>query len=279
MTVATAKGANEASVAVAWRRGRYEPYDGRSGYASTMSSMQPITPKESLTEQVTSRIRTAIVAGEMVPEQHYSAIGIAEKLGVSRTPVREALQLLEKEGIVTVAKNRGVRVNQISLEDIVEVFQIRLVIEPPAAARGVLNATDHDVARLVELHRQLLEVGQTGDGRGTLEADKKFHLYLLGLAGNAKLDGVVGELRNLVLTHGQITIPQARTAQDLAGDRDELMKAIVERDPLGAANATRSHVMRTAQLLIRAVCARTPGLDAEAFLGRLDALNLTGMPT
>lgn len=237
-----------------------------------MSSMQPIAPKVSLTEQVTTMIRAAIVAGEMTPEEHYSAIGIAEKLGVSRTPVREALQLLEKEGIVTVAKNRGVRVNQISLEDIVEVFQVRLAIEPPAAARGVLNASDADIEALRELHRQLLEIGQTGDGRATLEADKEFHLYLLGLAGNSKLDNVVSELRNLVLAHGQITIPQARTSQDLAGDRDELIQAISQRDPAAAAIAMRNHVTRTAQLLIRAVCARTPGLDAEGFVRRLDAL-------
>ncbi|MCW4466462.1 GntR family transcriptional regulator [Glutamicibacter sp. MNS18] len=239
-----------------------------------MSSMQPIVPKMSLTEQVTTRIRAAIVAGEMVPDEHYSAIAIAEKLGVSRTPVREALQLLEKEGILTVAKNRGVRVNQISLEDIVEVFQVRLAVEPPAAARGVLNASEQDIARLAELHRELLEVGQTGDGRATLEADKKFHLYLLGLAGNAKLDGIISELRNLVLAHGQITIPQARTSQELAGDRNELMQAIIDRDPMAAAIAMRSHVMRTAQMLIRAVCARTPGLEAEGFLQRLDALVL-----
>jgi len=237
--------------------------------------MQPIAPKVSLTEQVTTMIRAAIVAGEMTPEEHYSAIGIAEKLGVSRTPVREALQLLEKEGIVTVAKNRGVRVNQISLEDIVEVFQVRLAIEPPAAARGVLNASDADIEALRELYGQLLEIGQTGDGRATLEADKEFHLYLLGLAGNSKLDSVVSELRNLVLAHGQITIPQARTSQDLAGDRDELMQAISQRDPAAAAIAMRNHVTRTAQLLIRAVCARTPGLDAEDFVRRLDALVFT----
>lgn len=237
-----------------------------------MSSMQPIKPKVSLTEQVTTMIRAAIVAGEMAPGQHYSAIGISEKLGVSRTPVREALQLLEKEGIVTVAKNRGVRVNQISLEDIVEVFQLRLAIEPPAAARGVRNASEADIRRLKGLHQQMLQIGQTGDGRATLEADKEFHLYLLGLAGNAKLDGVVGELRNLVLAHGQTTVPFARSSQDLAGDREEIMAAILDQDPEAAATAVRGHVMRTAQMLIRSVCSRTPGLDAEPFLQRLDAL-------
>lgn len=237
-----------------------------------MSSMQPIKQKVSLTEQVTTMIRAAIVAGEMTPGEHYSAIGISEKLGVSRTPVREALQLLEKEGIVTVAKNRGVRVNQISLEDIVEVFQLRLAIEPPAAARGVRNATDADIEHLKSLHARMLEIGETGDGRATLEADKAFHLHLLGLAGNSKLDSVVGELRNLVLAHGQTTVPFARSSQDLAGDREEIMGAIVSKNAQGAAAAVRDHVLRTAQMLIASVCSRTPGLDPEPFLERLDAL-------
>ena len=236
--------------------------------------MQRITPKVSLTEQVTSMIRAAIISGEMQPDQHYSAIGISDRLGVSRTPVREALQLLEKEGIVTVAKNRGVRVNQISLDDIVEVFQLRLVIEPPAAGRAVLDASDADVSKLEELYQGILDAAATGDGRLTLEADKQFHLHLLSLAGNAKLIGVVGELRNLVLTHGQVTIPHARTSQDLAGDREEIMAAIRERSASAAVRAMRSHVLRTAQLLIRSVCARTPGLEAEGYLQRLEALQI-----
>ena len=237
-----------------------------------MSSMQPILPKASLTEQVTTKIRAAIVAGEMRPNEHYSAIGIAEKLGVSRTPVREALQLLEKEGILTVAKNRGVRVATISLDDIVEVFQIRLIMEPPAAGRAVLNATPAEIGHLEELYLRLVTVAASGEARGTLEADKDFHLYLLGLAGNAKLGSIVGELRNLVLTQGQITIPHARTSQDLASDRDEIMEAIRGHDPEGAARAMRGHVLRTAKLLIRSVCARTPGLDAEHYLRRLNHL-------
>ncbi|MGP9034302.1 GntR family transcriptional regulator [Glutamicibacter mysorens] len=237
-----------------------------------MSSMQPIQQKASLTEQVSTMIRAAIVAGEMAPGEHYSAIGISEKLGVSRTPVREALQLLEKEGIVTVAKNRGVRVNQISLDEIVEVFQLRLAIEPAAASRGVRNATEGDIKQLKSLHQRMLEIGETGDGRATLEADKEFHLYLLGLAGNAKLDNVVGELRNLVLAHGQTTVPFARSSQDLAGDREEIMAAILAKDPDAAATAVRDHVMRTAQMLIKSVCSRTEGLDAQPFLERLDAL-------
>lgn len=234
--------------------------------------MQPILPKASLSEQVTTTIRAAIVAGEMKPNEHYSAIGIAEKLGVSRTPVREALQLLEKEGILTVAKNRGVRVTQISLDDIVEVFQIRLILEPPAAGRAVLNATAKEVTRLEELYARIIQTAESGEARATLEADRDFHLYLLGLADNAKLGSIVGELRNLVLTQGQITIPHARTSLDLASDRDEIMDAIRGNDPEGAAHAMRGHVLRTAKLLIRSVCARTRGLDAEHYLSRLNHL-------
>lgn len=237
-----------------------------------MSSMQPIVPKESLTDQVATKIRAAIVSGEMTPEKHYSAITISENLGVSRTPVREALQLLEKEGIVSVAKNRGVRVKQISLDEIVEVFQLRLLVEPPAVARAVLHASDQDLAVLHELHREMVRIGETGHGRATLEADKKFHLYLLGLAGNSKVDGLVEQLRNLVLAQGEVTIPQARSSQDLAGDRDELIRAVLDRNPADAQQAMRNHILRTARMLVQAVCARTPGMDVERYLSRLQDL-------
>lgn len=217
-------------------------------------------------------IRAAIVAGEMKPNEHYSAIGIAEKLGVSRTPVRDALQLLEKEGILTVAKNRGVRVTRISLDEIVEVFQIRLILEPPAAGRAVLNASPDEVARLEELYAHIGKMAESGEARATLEADRDFHLYLLGLSANSKLCSIVGELRNLVLTQGQITIPHARTSLELVSDRAEIMDAIRSRDPEGAARAMRGHVLRTAKLLIRSVCARTGGLDTERYLSRLNHL-------
>ncbi|WP_285320880.1 GntR family transcriptional regulator [Pseudarthrobacter sp. lyk4-40-TYG-27] len=239
-----------------------------------MSGMQRISPAVSLTGQVTSMIRAAIVSGEMKPNEHYSSVGIAEKLGVSRTPVREALQLLEKEGILTVEKNRGVRVTQISLNDIVEVFQIRLILEPPAAGRAVLNATPADIERLEELYVDLVKAAEGGQARPTLEADKAFHLYFLGLADNAKLGSIVGELRNLVLTHGQITIPHARTSMDLADDRNELMEAIRKHNAEGAVRAMHGHVLRTARMLVQSVCARTPGLEAECYLGRLNHLQI-----
>lgn len=97
-------------------------------------------------------------------------------------------------------------------------------------------------------------------------------MYLLGLASNKKLDSVVGELRNLVLAHGQTTVPYARSSQELAGDREELMAAILAEDAPAAAAAVRGHITRTAQMLIRSICSRTETLVAQPFLDRLDDL-------
>lgn len=238
-----------------------------------MSSMQQVTAGTSLTTQVTDRLRAAVTSGEMKPGELYSAIELAEKFGVSRTPVREALQLLEKEGIVRIEKNRGARVLQISLEEIVQIFQIRIILEPPAAARGAEAATEADLAHMGVLHRRILDAASAGDGPGTLQADKDFHLFLLGLSGNARLTALDGELRNLVLTRGLVTIPMTRSGQDLANDRRDIMDALVRRDPQAVAVAVRDHVTRTAQLLITGVTATTPGLSAEPYLAKLEQLN------
>jgi DNA-binding GntR family transcriptional regulator len=237
-----------------------------------MSSMQLVTPGVSLTAQVTEMLRAAVTSGEMKPGEHYSATGLAEKLGVSRTPVREALQLLEKEGIVQIAKNKGVRVLQIPLEEIVQIFQIRIILEPPAAARGAEAATAEDLAHIRFLHRRILEAAARNDGRGTLQTDKDFHLFLLGLADNPRLTALDGELRNLVLAHGLVTIPSARSGNDLANDRQDILDALERRDPQGAATAVRDHVTRTARLLITDVCARTPGLSSDSYLAKLEQL-------
>lgn len=237
-----------------------------------MSRMQLITAGPSLTEQVTRMIRSAITSGDMKPEDHYSASGLAEELGVSRTPVREALQLLEKEGIVRIEKNRGVRVLQISLDEIVEVFQIRMILEPPAAGRAAELVTDEALETIHELHQRILDFAARGDGGGTLQADKDFHLFLLGLAENERLVMMVDELRTLVLTRGLVTIPQARSSQDLADDRQDILTAIESRDAAAAARAMREHVLRTARLLVTAVCADTPGLEAGPYLAKLENL-------
>lgn len=234
--------------------------------------MQPVTTSASLTTQVTDMLRAAVTSGEMRPGEHYSAIGLAEKLGVSRTPVREALQLLEKEGIVRIEKNRGVRVIQMSLDEIVQIFQIRIILEPPAAARGAEAATDEDLSHIQELHGKILEAAAAGDGTQTLQADKEFHLFLLSLAGNARLTALDRELRNLVLTRGLVTIPTSRSGQDLADDRRDIIDALLRRDSAAVAQAVREHVTRTAKLLITGVSATTPGLSAEEYLRKIDQL-------
>ncbi|MFK0007685.1 GntR family transcriptional regulator [Paenarthrobacter sp. NPDC090520] len=237
-----------------------------------MSSMQQIDHGQSLTVQVTNMLRAAITSGEMNPHEHFSAIGLAEKLGVSRTPVREALQLLEKEGIVRIEKNRGVRVLQMSLDEIVQIFQIRIILEPPAAARAAEVATDNDLAHFLVLHERILEAAARDDGPGTLQADKDFHLFLMELAGNPRLSALDSELRNMVLAHGLVTIPSARSSQDLANDRKDILAALEGRDPRAASEAVRDHVTRTARLLITGVCAQTPGLSADEYLAKLEHL-------
>ena len=153
-----------------------------------------------------------------------------------------------------------------------QIFQIRILLEPPAAARAAEVVTEGDLERFRELHRRILHAAAADDGPGTLQADKDFHLFLLGLADNPRLTALDSELRNLVLAHGLVTIPSVRSSQDLADDRRDILKALELRAPQAAATAVREHVTRTARLLITGVCANTAGLSADAYLQKLEHL-------
>ncbi len=101
------------------------------GAASQISVLRP----DSLREQVTRALDAAIVAGELLPGVIYSAPGLAERFGVSATPVREAMLDLVKEGIVELLRNRGFRVIEMSDEDLDNIAQIRLLIEVPTISQ------------------------------------------------------------------------------------------------------------------------------------------------
>jgi len=105
--------------------------------------MERLAHTASVNARVLSALRAAVITGELAPGSLYSVQTLADQLGVSRTPVREALIKLAQQGMVRFERNRGVRVLLTSLHDLEEVFALRLLLEPPAVRRAVtrLDAT------------------------------------------------------------------------------------------------------------------------------------------
>src|ERR1700747_3415304 len=148
----------------------------------------------SLREQVRRIIRGRIIAGDIVPGAIYSIPQFAALLGVSATPVREAVLDLGNQDLVEVVRNRGFRVPDLTERDIDEVVQLRLMLEVPAAIAK--DPPTHQLADLRRMTGAITASAQAGDLVGFVENDRDFHLALLSCCGNQRLVAVVGRLRD-----------------------------------------------------------------------------------
>ncbi|HEX6327043.1 MAG TPA: GntR family transcriptional regulator [Jiangellaceae bacterium] len=158
--------------------------------------------RTSLREHVTDALRAAIVSGDMAPGQTYSAPTLAERFGVSATPVREAMLDLAKQGLIEVIPNKGFQVTRITDTELDQITEIRLLLEPPAAAKAAQRATPADVAELTELAREVVGAARDGDLIKHVEADRAFHGRLLELGGNDRLVRIVYDLRDRTRLYG-----------------------------------------------------------------------------
>ena len=133
-----------------WLRDHVNPHNWEGSCPCENVLVDNLERADNLTDQAITRLRTAILGGELKPGELYSATQLGEWLGVSRTPIREALQQLATTGLVVVERNKGMRVRSTTLEDLVEVFQVRLMLEVPVARRAAAVRTAADICRVTE---------------------------------------------------------------------------------------------------------------------------------
>ncbi|GEK79658.1 GntR family transcriptional regulator [Agrococcus baldri] len=201
-----------------------------------------IAVHSSIRERVTEALREAMVAGTMEPGAVYSAPALAQMLGVSATPVREAMIDLCKEGQVEAIRNRGYRVVRISDRELDEVVELRALIEVPTVARVAGLASPEQVAALRPLADELDRTAAAGLLREFITADNAFHLGLLALAGNEQIVREARRLRGLSrLSALQHLHDEGRLVQT-AAEHARLLDLIEARDADGAAALMATHL-------------------------------------
>ena len=208
------------------------------------------TAPATLTARVTEAVREAIVDGRLVAGERYSVALLAGQFGVSRTPVREALLVLERQGMVRFERNRGVRVLETSLHDLEEVFGLRLLLEVPATERACELLDDAGLGALDRELRAMRRAAEAGDEPAFMAHDKAFHTALLLAAGNRRLADVVAQLRDAVRSRGASTVGRSRDLAAILREHDAIMAALRARDGGGAAAAMRAHLLNTGRLLL-----------------------------
>ena len=186
--------------------------------------------RSSYRERVADALRAALIAGELRPGVVYSAPSLAARFGVSATPVREAMLDLAKEGLVDTVPNKGFRVTEVSDRQLDEYTHIRALIEIPTVTELAKTADRVSLEALRPAAREIVTAAVAGDLIAYVEADTRFHLGLLALAGNAHLVEVVADLRGRSRLYGLIALVQAGRLLSSAEEHLELLDALLDRD-------------------------------------------------
>ena len=202
----------------------------------------PVVVQERLRDQVAQALRAALTAGELRPGVVYSAPALAADFGVSATPVREAMLDLAREGLVEAVRNKGFRITELTERDLDDYTEIRALIEVPTVGRVTRTATAEQLERLRPLARAIVDAAKAHDLIAYLEADRRFHLDLLALAGNARLVETVGELRNRSRLYGLTRLDLAGKLVSSAEEHLELLDLMIAGDADAAEEYMARHL-------------------------------------
>lgn len=186
-----------------------------------------------------------IFTGKIAPGEMYSVPTLSSELGVSATPVREAMLDLIGEGLVVAVRNRGYRVVSLGPKDLDSILKLRILIEVPTTGEIAESRRDEDLPPLLTLAERLPQLARDGDYESYLKTDQEFHLALLGLAGNEQLVSTIERFRNQTRLFDVSKMAARGRLVASAAEHTELMSAIEQRDRARAEEIAEHHILRS----------------------------------
>ncbi len=223
-------------------RGR-QGEEGRPGASTPTASPRAARRPAPLGRgQILDALRAALVDGELVPGQVYSAPALGARFGVSATPVREAMQRLAVEGAVEVVPNRGFRVTERDPRELAELAEVRALIEVPVMLSLARTVPAHRWSVLRPLAEATVAAAAVGDRAAYAESDRAFHRAVLTLAGNEQLVTVADELHRRS-QWPLVAGPGTRRAELLAdaAEHTALLDALIAQDLTVVQALVREH--------------------------------------
>jgi DNA-binding GntR family transcriptional regulator len=206
------------------------------------SARGPQLQSVSLRQQAREALRTRIVLGQIEPGRVESVINVAAELGVSITPVREAVMDLANLGMVEIIRNRGFRVPVLTDHDLEEIFRLRTLLEVPAMVELAGLADRAPVAQFRQLAEQLTDAAREGDLVSFLDLDRQFHLGLLELLGNRRLVAMVGQLRDQARMEGLQKLADQGELTQSGEEHVAIVDAVTSGDGELTAELVRKHL-------------------------------------
>ncbi|HQZ11492.1 MAG TPA: GntR family transcriptional regulator [Devosia sp.] len=202
----------------------------------------------SLVEQVYDATRRAILEGRYKPGQRLRLQDIAQENDVSFIPVREALRLLEAGRLVEIIPNKGARVSDVSEEDMVDAYRLRILLECKAVELAATGITKEELAEADQYYAEMIQAFAAGDVETSSATHRAFHLSLYHAARSPWLIHLIELLMSNTDRYRRLLTPARPTAKHLAEIRRQhrdILEAVREGNPAKAAEALRAHLQNT----------------------------------
>ncbi|HIW92683.1 MAG TPA: GntR family transcriptional regulator [Candidatus Corynebacterium avicola] len=194
------------------------------------------------TDDLVTELRNSIVTGRFVPGQRLVEADLAEEFGASRGSVRGALAELSVEGLVERVQNRGARVRAVTMEEAVEITEVRAALEALCARKAAERIEEQDISHLREIGRDMARAVDGGDREAYAAANKRLHALIIEVSGQKTAADTVQRLRGQAVRYqfrlaNQQGRPQVSLPQHLA-----IIEAVCAHDPDSAAAAMQAHL-------------------------------------
>lgn len=195
-----------------------------------------------LRDVVFKTLRQAILKGELAPGERLMEIQLADRLGVSRTPIREAIRKLELEGLVLMIPRKGAEVAKISEQNLRDVLEVRRSLEELAISLSCERITEEEMRELEEIQTQFATAVKEGDAMKIAQADENYHELIYNSTRNQKLVQILNNLREQMYRYRLEYIKDEDKRQILLIEHDHILKALSLRHVDEARRAIREHI-------------------------------------
>lgn len=206
-----------------------------------------------LRDVVFNTLRQAILKGELKPGERLMEIALAQRLGVSRTPIREAMRKLELEGLVVMIPRRGAQVANITEKDLNDVLEVRIALENMAIEKACTRMTEDEMGKLWLAAKEFERTTSDGNLVRLAEADVAFHEIIYKASDNKRLIQVLNNLREQMYRYRVEYLKEEETRNLLVKEHEELTSAIRARDVAKAQEISFQHLENQRKAIIRSI--------------------------
>ncbi len=203
-----------------------------------------------LREIVYEELKREILVGEIAPGTRMMEIELADEMGVSRTPVREAIRKLEKEGLVTIEPRKGAYASDVSIKDMVDVLEVREDLEAMAAAMAAQKVNKDEKQALIEATMEYKEAVESERTEDIIRCDEKFHQLIVNYSGNKTLIQLFSQVQELALRFRYLYYDDFSRYERMPMEHREIEEAILSGDYEKARVAAGEHVKKLKQFVI-----------------------------